>query len=535
MEFNLPLTIFLIKEEYKEYEDILVNDEDVKPLEIKKSLNIEGKAFVGDNKTGNPKWNNLLDNILIDYDKQFTQSTRAVLFVKRKGRIFAFTFGHGRHLIKDEAYIRNFGLKVILNNAKRSTIKSVDSIRIDEKPFQNRIQAAQASRLEEFNLNDIRTMFRAITADSINKEKYGSVIKGKDNIQITYRNSLKELNSLCDNLLKDYKKTFYEKIFPEIDRITEVKDPEIINKLNEELLINIKENKNTFLMIPDIIEWDLTEGFSYTKNGENFPAPSLDDFLEVKKIDNITIDKLKAHYMYQISSGEVTNKWSIFKSLCTEVTYNDKHYILSIGEWFEVKKELINIVNNFINNIPRCNINFPKIDGFHEKLANQYFSKKISNLLNLDRANIHIEGSSPYEVCDLLSTDKKLIHVKWWDSSATLSHLFSQGKVSGEILANDKEQRVKINNKINDINPKFNNIITIDNFSPYNFTIVYAIIYDGSKSLADRLPFFSKLNLMQAVRELDSLGYKVEVARIVSTRKRLSAEEMKQLNENNQN
>jgi len=49
---------------------------------------------------------------------------------------------------------------------------------------------------------------------------------------------------------------------------------------------------------------------------------------------------------------------------------------------------------------------------------------------------MRIDGSR-YEICDLLSKNKKLSHVKWWDNSATLSHFLSQERVSGDILAND--------------------------------------------------------------------------------------------------
>ena len=123
MSYKIPLSIFLIKEKYTVFEEILDENYPVEKLYVKKNINLDSVAFIGENKTNKPGWNMLLENLLIDYDSQITKSTRAVLFIRRQGRIFAFTFGFGRHLIDEEAYVRNFGLKVILNNAKRNSIK----------------------------------------------------------------------------------------------------------------------------------------------------------------------------------------------------------------------------------------------------------------------------------------------------------------------------------------------------------------------------------------------------------------------------
>ena len=523
MKYNLPLTIYLVKEEYTDYKSILdEKDYLTKELDIKEGLNVSGKAFIGENRESPPKWNNFLDDVLIDFELQLNQSSRAILFVRRQGRIFAFTFGHGRHLLKDKSYERNFGLKVILNNAKRNSIKSIDTSIIDEKPFQNRTQASRASRMEDFNLSDIRTLYRGITAESTNEDKYGHTIHGKDNFRIHYKYGLNDLNHLCDMLWEDYNTDSYLDRFPEIDRIIEVKDPDTLEHLNKQLIKNFKENKSTFLMIPDVITWEDTEGFSYTEKGTIYPFLTVADFWENKKIDNFSLEKLKSHHLYQRGEDDFIEKWSIFKCIFTEVMHKNKYYVFSIGEWFEIKRDLVEKVDEFINKLSLSNIDFPDIRGLHEEQANIMIANDNNELLNMDRNNMQIDNS-PYEVCDLLSKNKKFIHVKWWDSSATLSHLFSQGKVSGEIIANDSEQRICINKRID--THEFKSIIDIENFAPEQYTIVFAIIYKGNKTIAERLPFFSKINLMQAVRELSSMRYHVEIAHIKSSTDRLSKKE----------
>lgn len=65
-------------------------------------------------------------------------------------------------------------------------------------------------------------------------------------------------------------------------------------------------------------------------------------------------------------------------------------------------------------------------------------------------------GKSSIEVCDILTKDKELIHVKKNGSSSNLSHLFNQAAVSGETLL-DSKFRKEANNKISKIvfNDKF--------------------------------------------------------------------------------
>lgn len=531
MSVNLSLTIFLIKEEYTVFEDILEEDSYTEQLYLKEYLNnIDGAAFTGENKENEPKWNAFLKEALENYTSQKTKSTRVVLFIRRKGRILAFTFGFGRHLIKDDAYVRNFGLRVILNNTKRDKLKSIDSSTIDEKPFHNRIQASRAARFEEFNITDLRTFFRGIVANSSNKERYGATLKGKDNLQINYNLKLNNINNLCDKLLDDYKRNNYKDIFPEIDRIEIVNDPGIIDNLNQRLIRNFIKKEHVYLIIPDIIDWMSTDGFKYTPKGDLYSAPSLVDFWDAKSLnaETLTLKSLKSHYLKQISNDEIIRKWSIKNCISGEIFFQGKHYVYSIGEWFEIDHNLVKFVNNYIKRVPQCDINFPTINGLHEEHANILFEREIPSLLNADRKVMRIDNSS-YEVCDLLSNDHKLIHVKWWDSSATLSHLFSQGKVSGEILLHDKNQRKKINNYMKDYSPSFKEIIKTDGYSSNDYTIVFAIIYRGVKPIEERLPFFSKVNLKQAVNELQSMGYNVELAHIRSTCKRLSKEQNNKL------
>jgi uncharacterized protein (TIGR04141 family) len=141
--------------------------------------------------------------------------------------------------------------------------------------------------------------------------------------------------------------------------------------------------------------------------------------------------------------------------------------------------------------------------------------------LLLDKKTVRISSNtSPIEICDVLTADRQMIHVKRKLNSSSLSHLFSQGFVSGDLLVTSAEYRNACVKKIDkaaeerkagdEAYRKQFNFIIEDSIVPSEIEIVYAIVaeWDG-QSLANAMPFFSKVNLRRFSRGLRRLGYKV--------------------------
>ena len=61
--------------------------------------------------------------------------------------------------------------------------------------------------------------------------------------------------------------------------------------------------------------------------------------------------------------------------------------------------------------------------------------------LCLDKKFVYDGGPRKMEICDILTRDGGLIHVKHRGSSSTLSHLFTQGVNSAERLLQDADFR----------------------------------------------------------------------------------------------
>src|SRR5262249_49658804 len=138
--------------------------------------------------------------------------------------------------------------------------------------------------------------------------------------------------------------------------------------------------------------------------------------------------------------------------------------------------------------------------------------------LLLDKRTVTISSrTTPVEICDLLSINRQLIHVKRHLGSSDLSHLFSQGLVSAELLQSSPEFRDATRAKIAEVADGR------DGFDFFNgetirtseFEVAYAIAerWNG-RSIVEALPFFSKVNLRDVAERLRERGFKVTLSQI---------------------
>ena len=141
----------------------------------------------------------------------------------------------------------------------------------------------------------------------------------------------------------------------------------------------------------------------------------------------------------------------------------------------------------------------------------------------LDKMTVKLTArTTPIEICDVLSSDKDLIHIKRKVNAPSLSHLFSQGIVSADLLLMNEEFRKKVRQRIaglektRHVTNRFSKLFpTQRGITASSFTVVFGIIENWkNKTLAQRLPFFSKVNLRRCVHDLSRMGYRVAYKRI---------------------
>lgn len=158
----------------------------------------------------------------------------------------------------------------------------------------------------------------------------------------------------------------------------------------------------------------------------------------------------------------------------------------------------------------------------NEGLYNEEAAAHLPTNLLLDKRTVRVAANtSPIEICDVLTSDRKFVHVKRKLASSALSHLFGQGYVSGDLFLASPEYRVAVADEIEAAEADkgsgsiFSDALDFDRPDPAAIEVVYAVVANwNGDEVVDRLPFFSKVNLRRHTTDLRRMGYRVTFKRI---------------------
>ena len=193
------LTCYLIKESVSSFKDCLRNDLIYKDHKLNPEIKYEGVIIIGESKEKPPRWVKFLEEASVSpFDQIKNQSTRAILFLKTKSRIFAFTFGYGRYLLKDELIVNDFGFRIAINAIDPKQIRSLDTAKLEELTVQSRIQTSIGSEKETFGIDILNDLLRAVTGVPKN-QRFAKQIAGRDGIIINAEQSVYDLEKKSAN------------------------------------------------------------------------------------------------------------------------------------------------------------------------------------------------------------------------------------------------------------------------------------------------------------------------------------------------
>jgi uncharacterized protein (TIGR04141 family) len=512
------ISVYLIKDEYIKEEEILIESSLLDQHNIEINDQDIGMLYVEKTKVKFPKWLSFFQDYL-DVEKLGIKSAtgKAVLLVKVQNRFFALSFGQGRYLIEPRAIIQNFGLKVTINSINPDHIRTIDKDNIDVVFRHAREQASRELSISEFGLDVDRDMLRAVTGKPIDS-KLGNILAGRDVLSTNAKVGLKNLKKQLSKYLKKYHEKSYQTTFPWIDNIIEIRDKSLLEKLNGTLIDKISNNKLelVWLSIPEIIDWGDVLGFKFarTERASIYPDIELVNFLkQINPRAEITLDYLKRKkvFCWSASLGQPIKTWSLFHCLYAEIQEGSDTYILNNGLWYQLNNNFVDSINAFYKSVPVSDIDLPCHRNIREDQYNKEVSESNPKMFALmDKKNIMIGGgSSRVEFCDIYTSSKVMIHVKKYGGSAVLSHLFSQGVVSATSLLSEINFRKQVNGKL----PKSHKF---DDYkerpTPTDFEVCYAIASNAPGDLV--LPFFSKVSLKNAIKQLQILGFKYSIKKI---------------------
>lgn len=525
------LTIFLLRD-ITDLAEALAEDvaSSLEAKDLTAASGLSGRFYSKRPFSRKPGWATYLDPV-VDGGVQGLQSSSAsgLLLLQVDGHIFALTFGYGRSFLDQSKIERRFGLKVALNLIDERQLRSLDTKKFDEMVVSTTTQTSRTTELPTFGVDVLRDILRAVTGKAPESSGYKS-LSGADALVLGIDKPVTDLPAMLRDLLAHYAATNYQAAFGWVDHLSEVRDPALVEALDELLITQLKaaDTSATHMAMPETLAWEDIEHFLIVPvKKKTYAELDLDEYLAQPGTDaaSLTVALLKSRKVSVkfVRNPDADSRWSIYQCLVSEQRLNGLLYALIEGRWFAIADSLVSQVDAAISAIPVASVRLPAgIPGESEGDYNARAAATSADLALLDKQLVAPDGSTTrIEFCDLLSTDGSLVHVKRKSRSSTLSHLFAQGHVSAEALV-DGSLRDQVRSAIQkaagtadatgwlDLVPPGSSVPDRD-----KVTVTYAVIANSNATGVEWLPFFSRLTLMQTMRDLNRLGFtKVALVRV---------------------
>jgi len=515
------LTVCLAKATVTAPRDVVDAPGGMKHFTINQTEASRTDLYVPAPSTKAPKWASFFDSQVPLDTFGLATSVGALLTLRHKDRVFAITFGTGRFHLKQDCWEDSFGLRVALNCIGNNVVKSIDKHTLDPLARHTREQASREATASEFGLDIEQDLLRAVTGTPTDTVNFGKWITGTDTLHLSVPVTLSGVPDLMDRLYAKHLENSYQKTFPWVDQIAQVRDAALESVLVGLLVQELRsgKRKQTWMAVPEVMTWDNVGGFRFPASGGpriEYHDIHITHFLDSLR-DPADIDEelLKSRVVECVDpDGNELKRWKVYRCLYSELDYQGDAFLLTAGTWYKVRRHFVKQINEAVEAIPDYDGPLSEYDDASEgDYVKRVAKADAKHLTAMDGKNIvYGGGASKIEFCDLLTAKRDLIHIKRYGQSAALSHLFAQGLTSGELFQTDPDFRKALNAKL----PSDHRLADpAKRPKQGDYRVVFAVISDRPGPLV--LPFFSRLNLKHAVRRLDGYGFRVAKAKILVT------------------
>lgn len=513
------LTIHLLREGVKNHVDA-IGFSAAKHISIDEGVRHLGDLYVAPKPEKPPAWASIFKDHVADLKELgMVKSTGGVLIVKAGGRLFALTFGQGRFILDQDKIEERFGLLATLNSLEADALRSIDKRTFDAVDQNSRVQVGLTSAAADFGIDIERDLIKGIVGYPKGKkaELLGRRMSGSDALTVSRDINLGTLRKSLAAYLKAYESTDYREHFAWVDQIHQVRKKGHLATTLDGLLIGKLEavqaqggkGGDCWLASPDVLDWDVVEGFRFTqaKTDGYLTDMHLPGFFDTVKDTDLSVELLKMRHVYAVNADHMEVKhWTVYKCIHCEVEHEGKTYLLSGGQWFEIKRDFVDTVNEFFDGMKVFDHPFPDYKHAKEGAYNADLCGAHQDYWTLmDLKQIKVGGvHDKVEFCDAYGTGMELLHVKHYGGSNSLGHLFNQGLVSGELLRDHPGYVKLVNEKLPATFALGDTAEMPRDVSAY--TIVFGIISQSDEPKL-RIPFFARVALKNVYRRLESIGY----------------------------
>ncbi|MDD2063434.1 hypothetical protein D3C76_188400 [compost metagenome] len=283
-----------------------------------------------------------------------------MLFLSVNDRVFAICFGHIHMALEEEAFERQFGLKITLNSVPRDGLRTLDLATPDAVTFQKRVQASKDSDVQDFSVDVLRDLARVAGGTP-------------DSLSITCKLVSDDLLAKCEEVLQVYRSNTYKQRFPWIDSMQVVPERVTLTALDRKLFAALNElrkgrDSELHMAPPEIVDYQegcLLHYNGFGSAGTDFHSLSIEDYVaELERCDfKGTIDDIRErHYIRAKAPGsEVFNtQWRVYNCFTFETDTKTagvtNSYVLFSGQWYCVERNFKRQVEARFQSIPRVQI-----------------------------------------------------------------------------------------------------------------------------------------------------------------------------------
>lgn len=459
-------------------------------------------------------------------------TTAAAALVIRNGEegAWALTYGMGFQLLDQAKVDGGFGQRIAIRVADPSELNSVTRTTLDQRSRTDRLSVPSGDHLRGFGVGDFGELVTRLVA----KAAIPSMTGGSQPLRIRGADALSiPLARTPDSLVADL--DVLEGILDEPAAAElEVLEQLVAIKHNPELIETLEGALSQALATPDQARLGLS--WPHERIDENGTPTSfkimgagrarahihdgtpelgaLLDSLPTDKPDE-RLDRLKRLrvQLFRDANGEEPISTAIpgLRWLSFETEIDGKRYCLHDATWYLMDQDYARRLRErtqaiFEHDPGICLPEWPP--GVDEAGYNALAASALGGTL-LDRrfiyTDLHRRG---IEVCDILSPDGALVHVKNLESSKPASHLLSQALVSADALLHDEEAR-----------SKFRTVVETAGGDPTSIpnsvkTVVLGVARRGRLVSSEHLFTFTQVTLVRQVAALQSRGVDVLVVPI---------------------
>ena len=514
-----------------EFLDFLTENAQASAVEIplRAALPFETALYIKPTSLSVPDWGKRLDaHFQIDGAVK-SASTAGVLMLRQSGRVLACTFGHGHALIDEDKRENDFGLIVAANALSDENVRLVEKANLGSV-IRDATQAAGITNLQEFNVDRALSLVRKLSG---NRQDDASAVSGASSVTTTSEHDFDSLHVLAETLLTLYASTSYQTTaFAIIDKIKPVLNASRVALLDNLLVSDLNTVAPSFeLGAPDInsepIGYLTISGIQKRRTFADITLETLLNELD----EDLTLDDLHRIKIvtHSADGAHRIREWSIYRGLVGSLESESKRYALNEGKWYAIEDQLRSSANAAFaaasKGLDTTFLPWPvKVAGKKGKTPTfekeEDFNKRVctttpARYLIGDQQFFKIPGvpGKGFEICDIFDIEqKRLIHVKKSGRrSSVISHFINQGMNSAKALRTYGQVKDSFLEYIKGAVDQ-NTFEEIRTSFPHGWTVEFKF-GDAPTHGKYAIPFFSRVTLDEAKREIEALGFKaVEVS-----------------------